>query len=211
MTWELTPVTSSDAWLCTTDDVKNRRGITGTESDTVIETIIAAVQAAFEGYCGRYLIQTAADVTENYTGQGLYLRLKRYPIISITSIKDASDYDFDNAEAWVADEDYRIVANGTKGILYTLLGYWDEVPDSIQVIYRGGYCPAGSSPGVGETAVPDDLREAAILQAVYNFQRKDDLGLQTVSGTGGSIAKPGDADLLGQVKRILDDYRLKTL
>jgi hypothetical protein len=198
------PSSAATALLCTLSDVRNRRGITTTEHDTVITQIIEAVQVAFEQHCGRSLIQNDSDVTEYYTGQGQYLQVNRYPIISITSIKEATDYDFTNATALVADDDYRLIALGKKGILYSLLGSWDSEPDSVQIVYRGGYCGADLTPDTGETAVPADLREAAILQSVWIFQRKDDMGLLNISGVGGSISKQIDMTLLPYVQRLLD-------
>lgn len=197
--------------LCTLDDCKTRRGLTTTDNDTLLERIIVGVAAAFEGYCRRPLILSSANVTETYTGQGQYLQLNRYPIVSITSIKQAADYDFTNAAALTADEDYHLIRSGKSGVLYSMLGSWDPNPDAIQVVYKGGYCYAGATVGTGETALPDDLREAAIEQAVFLFQRKDDMGLVSVNYQGGAINKQVDMNLLPQVKLILDNYRRPSL
>jgi hypothetical protein len=205
------PAESSADGLCTLADVKLRRGLDNTDNDTLIERIILGVAAAFESYCRRPLLLTAAAVTEYYTGQGPYMQLARYPIAAITSIKEAADFNFTDAEALTADEDYRIVRSGKSGILYSLLGSWDPNPDAIQVVYKGGYCYAGATVGSGETALPDDLREAAIEQAVFLFQRKDDMGLVSLNYQGGSINKQVDMNLLPQVRQILDNYRKPSL
>jgi len=211
MTWELTPITSLGDGLCTLADCKTRRGLTTTDNDSLIERIILGVAAAFESYCRRPLILNSSNVTEYYTGLGQYLQLARYPIAAITSIKEACDYNFTTAEALTADEDYRLIRSGKSGVLYSMLGCWDPNPDAIQVVYRGGFVAAGGTVGTGETALPDDLREAAIEQAVFLFQRKDDMGLVAVSGVGGSINKQVDMNLLPQVKLILDNYRRPSL
>jgi hypothetical protein len=197
--------------LCTLDDCKTRRGLTNTDSDTLLARIIMGVHSAFESYCRRPLLLSAAAVTEYYTGQGRHLQLARYPIAAITSIKEAADFNFTAATALVADEDYRVISSGTKGVLRSMLGSWDPNPDAIQVVYRGGFVAAGDAAGTGETALPDDLREAAIEQAVFLFQRKDDMGLVAVSGVGGSINKQVDMNLLPQVRQILDNYRKPSL
>ena len=211
MTWRLTPIPTATGSLCTLEDCKLRRGLTNNDGDSLLSRIILGVAAAFESYCRRPLLLTAAAVTEYYTGQGQYLQLARYPIASITSIKDASDYNFTSAVALVADSDYRLIRAGEKGILYSMLGDWDPNPDAIQVIYRGGFVAAGDAVGTGETALPADLREAAIEQAVFLFQRKDDMGLVQVNYQGGSINKQVDMNLLPQVKLILDNYRRPSL
>ena len=211
MTWQLTPITAPGEGLCTLDDCKIRRGLTTNDSDELLARIILGVQSAFESYCRRPLLLTSAAVTEYYTGQGQYLQLNRYPIAAITAIKDASDYNFTSAIALLADSEYRLLRAGTSGILYSMLGRWDPNPDSIQVVYRGGYVAAGDAAGTGETTLPADLREAAIEQAVFLFQRKDDMGLVQVNYQGGSINKQVDMNLLPQVKLILDNYRKPSL
>lgn len=198
--------------LCTLADVKDRLGLSsGTEYDTLINRIIAGLTAVFEREVRRPLLLTAADSTEYYTGDGPFLQVDRYPVAALTSIKVATDYVFTSAEALVADTDYRLLRSGEKGILHRLYMDWEDQPDCIQIVYRGGYCSAGVTPGTGETALPADLREAAILQSAFLFKRKDDIGLSSVSYDGGSISKFSALDLLPLVKDILGNYRKLTL
>ena len=197
--------------ICTLSDVKDRLGESGTEHDTLLSRLIAALESIFDSYTGRHLIVPSADVTEYYSGASPFLQLKRYPTVSISSIKEALDYDFAAVDALIADTDYRIVNNGLNGILVRIYSVWNTLQDNIQVIYRGGYCAAGVSPSEGETVLPDDLREAAIEQATFFFERRDDLGLSSVSFQGGSISKFSAMDLLPIVKRVLDNYKLLIL
>jgi len=99
------------------------------------------------------------------------------------------------------------VREGRTGIIYRVGVDWFDVPDAVRIILRGGYCAAGATPGDGQTALPDDLREAAIEQSCFVFKRRDDLGLAGVGFEGGSISKFDPMDLLPMVKRILNDYR----
>jgi hypothetical protein len=196
--------------LCTLDDLKTRLGLTA-EHDAVLTRIIASFKSIAESYTQRGLILPGTDVTEYYTGCGAYLQLKSYPLASITSIKEASDYDFDAAAAMVINDDYRTVSNGIRGVLYRIWTEWHYAADSIQVIYRGGYCAAGVTPGTGQTALPDDLREAAIEQCSFIFKRRDDIGLSSNSFQGGSINVFASMELLPLVKQTLDCYRRLTL
>ena len=198
--------------LCTRDDIKDRLGISSsdTDHDTVIDRIIAGFAARANTLTGRHLIVTAADVTETYTGSHSRLRLKRYPIVSITSIIESWDYGFDET-ALVANTDYRRLAQGVEGFLYRMYSEWLAVPDGIQIIYRGGYCAAGVSPTGDEVALPDDLREAAIIQCCFIFKRKDDIGLAGVSFDGGSFSKFEALKLLPEVKDTLNQYKRITL
>jgi len=207
----ITGTSASAGQVCTLTDVKGRLGIDNADHDTVINTIIAGMESIFNSHTRRHLIVTASAVTQYYTGAGAYLQVNRYPIVSITSIKEALDYDFDSAAALVADSDYRLMSAGANGILHRIYACWPFDPDSIQIMYRGGYCAAGVTPGSGETALPDDIREAAIEQACLFFKRKDDLGLSAVSIEGGSIQKFSSLDLFPFVKQTLDGYRMITL
>jgi len=202
---------SASALICTLDDVKVRLGITDAESDQLINTIIAGVGGIFDSYTHRTLIAPAADVTEQVTGYSYMLRVKRYPIISITSIKEAWDYEFDDAELLTNPEDYVIAGGGEKGVLMRRVGMWPLLPESIQIIYRGGYCAAGETPGTGEHQLPDEIREAAIMQASFTYKRKDDIGLSAVSFGGTGIQKFSAIDLLPQVKEVLKTYRRLSL
>jgi len=194
--------------ICTLADVKDRLGESNTAHDDTINRIILGLAAIFDNETRRRLIVNAADVTEYYTGRSPMLQTKRYPIVAITSIKEAYDYDFDAATALVADTDYRMLAGGESGILHRCYCSWAEVRDAIQIIYRGGYCSAGQTPGDGEYAMPADLREAAILQATFIFKRRDDIGLSGVGFEGGSINKFSAMDLLPLVKNTLyNNYR----
>ena len=202
---------SVTARICTLTDVKDRLGITNTENDTMLNRLISNIEDIFNNYTKRKLLLNAAAVTEYYTGQGRYLQLDRYPVVSITSIKQALDYDFDNVDALIVNEGYRLLSAGKNGIIISIYLNWAETPDSIQVVYTGGYCSAGQTPGDGEYAMPADLREAAIEQVTFFFKRKDDIGLSGVGFQGGSISKFSAMDLLPIVKNILDSYRKPSL
>jgi len=195
--------------LCLLADVKDRLGISNTDYDTVINQIIAALTPRFDNHCKRPLLITAADQTETYTGCGDYLQVDRYPIAAITSIKIATDYDFDSATALTVNTDYRLMRSGKKGIIFRPYLKWEDHPDSIQIVYRGGFCAAGVSPGTGETALPDDLREAAIQQASFVFKRRNDIGLSSVGFDGGSMQKFSALKFLPNVQETLDNNYLK--
>ncbi len=207
MVIEATPQSGSTAGVCTTDDVKMRLAISDSDYDTMIAAIIAGLTGRFDAFCGRTLLQTSSDVTEYYTGLSQYLQLNRYPVISITSIKEARDRDFDNATALTAEEDYWPMSLGKNGILFREGVWWPPKPDSIQVIYRGGFAAAGDEPGSSEIALPAEIREAAIKQAAMEFKRRDDIALSGVGFDGGSMTKFQPMKLLPDVEDVLKQYR----
>lgn len=209
----VTFATPQSLFLCTLADIKDRLGIASdkTEDDTTINSIIQGVSEIFNNETGRILLQPDTDVTEYYTGSGPHLQLRRYPVISITSIRESPLYTFGDDSLLTPNEDYRVISNGKKGIIYRVGFEWSQFEDAIEVIYRGGFCPAGQTPGENEVAVPADLREAAIEQISFLFQRRLDLGLSGQGFMGGSISKFSAVDLLPIVKEVLKKYRRPSL
>jgi len=197
--------------MCTVEDVKTRLGLSDTDYDDIITQIVGGVDSIFDQRTYRTLIAPVAAVTEYYSGLGYYLQLNRYPVISIASITESYDYDFDNSTPLTVNQDYRQMNSGKNGILYKRLGGWLDAPDCIQVEYRGGFCAAGVAPGAGEHALPDDLREAAIQQTSLIFKRRDDIGLTSHGFDGGSVDILQSISLLAEVKETLKHYRRPSL
>ncbi len=198
---------SSTGRICTLADVKDRLGLTDTDHDTTIARVITGLESLFNSFTQRTLLVTAADITEYYSAEGPYLQIDRYPIVSITSIKETLDYAFDSATALTVNTDYRLVKTGKNGVIYRMHIPWQSAADGVQVVYRAGYCPAGQSPSAGEFAMPADLREAAIEQASFIFKRRDDIGLASVGFEGGSLQKFSAIKLLPMVEQVLKSYR----
>lgn len=206
--------TTANAWLladstlgriCTLADVKDRLGLSTTEDDTLISRIITGLESIFNNFTSRKLVLNAIDETIYRAGNGPRLSLERYPIVNITSIKEAVDYDFDNADALVANTDYRHISN--TGMIYRLCRQsWPGVEDCIEIKYRGGYVSAGQVPAAGELAMPADIREAAIEQASFMYKRRNDPGVTTNSFDGSSITTSA-MDLLPIVKETLKIYK----
>ncbi|MDD5011966.1 MAG: hypothetical protein PHQ00_07575 [Phycisphaerae bacterium] len=198
--------------LCTIADIKDRLGIgSNTEYDAMLNRIILGLEEIFNNETGRKLLMTDSDVTEYYTGESAFLQLERYPVISITSIKESALYTFGDESALTANTDYRLTKEAKNGIIYRMNCKWSGYEDSIQLVYRGGYCGADETPGTGEHALPADLREAAIMQACFIYKRRSDIGLSSVSAEGGSISKFSAMDLLPLVKVTLTKYRRSRL
>lgn len=194
--------------LCTIADIKTRLGI-GAEFDSILTPIVAGVTGLFETYCNRKFIVPAAAVTEYLRGGIDLIQVECYPIVAITSVKEvyAPDTDFEAAEALVADTDYRKLSGGKTGILQRLYLAWPDGLETVQVIYRGGYTAAGSTPGTGETAIPADLKEIAIQMACMLFKKRDE---PVISGTGvspGTASNPDPMELPPIVRVILDKYK----
>jgi len=209
--------TTANAWLladsatgriCTLADIRDRLGLADgdTDNDALLNRILVGIEDMFSSYTGRELILNAAAVTEYFTGCGSRLLINRYPIVSVTSIIESYDYSFTET-ALTANSDYRLVGGGKNGIIYRMNMNWPDTEDIIQIIYKGGCCAAGQTPGDGEFAMPADLREAAIEQASFIYKRKDDIGLSAVSFDGGGVQKFSAMKLLPLVEQTLKKYK----
>lgn len=210
--------TTSIAWmmadtfsggLCLLQDVRDRVGTetSNTTDDAAIQDMIRGVSGQFDTYADRIFLLNSSDATETFSSFGRYLSVPRFPIVSVTSVKEASDYDFSSATSLTVNDAYRVVND--KGYIYRLAASWSSGPDENQVVYKGGYVGPGATVSAGETALPNDIREAAIMQVQFVLNRRGDVGLTAVSSTGMSITKFSAMDLLPLVKKTLNMYRRK--
>lgn len=199
--------------LAKLSELKSLLDIDDTDSDTLLAVIQRGVQAQFEQFCECQFIYPDADIVEDHDGGCWDLYLKYFPIsgVGIVSVKEASDRDFAAATALTVDEDYVVIAE--RGILTRLpdqLRDWQAGRRTNRVTYRGGYYePDNGSPPSDVDVVPDDLQHAALLQAVENYNRRQDPGqkAETLAGPGGNMTFQQGLQLLDEVKRIIAPYR----
>lgn len=193
--------------LATLAQLKIRLGIATdvTTNDAELTEILTAAGKEFETYCGReFEITNRVDF---FSGSGnTFLKLKSWPVVSVAEIKIATDYNFDSAAALVNNTDYRLLNSGQCGNVYRYEG-WPYTPDSIRVTYLAGFVPAGGTVGVGETAVPPELAQAAIDYAALIWKRKDTVATKSENFEGGAtVFEP--VKLSDKTMAILDKYKL---
>lgn len=192
-------------------DLKARLGISDSGEDALLTAVLEGVSALFDAELERTLLAEDADITETHDGGGWDVRLRRWPVTSVVSVKEAADYDWASATALAADSDYRVDAG--RGVLTRLPdgSRWLDGPDVVQVIYRGGYWdPAQSS--FEFDAVPAHIQEAALLQAQELYRRikagELDATSVTAAGPGGSVGRSRAVGILPLVKTLLrPEYR----
>ena len=74
-------------------------------------------------------------------------------------------------------------------------------PALARVTYTGGYVLPGDTPDAGQTALPDDLEQAAVEQVAYWFRNRDSTGLLRVWPHGGVYEAFLQSDLLRSQSR----------
>jgi len=192
--------------------VKSYLDFTGTGEDTLIDILIELVSARVADYCDRTFEQESDRVEYPSGGTGL-LKMKLFPITSITSIYEDAQRAFGSGTLVASTEYYSSGDAAAKGLIIRksswrreLAGTYDNLwlagLDIVKVTYSGGYAVAS-----GVTGVPDDLQRVIAQQVAYLFNRRTALGINSVSGGEGSQSFTGDYEFLPEVKKGLQRYR----
>lgn len=162
--------------LCSLDEVKNYMNIKGSDSimDDVLENLCVRVTEAFEKYCGvkQFKSQT---YTEYYDGNGCReLFINNLPLTSITSIAEDSDWDF-TSDSTIGSDEYAIV---DECRIAMKTDYFTHGIRNFKIIYTAGY-----------STIPNDLKQAAIMEVVRLYKLKDNIDVSQKSGPDGSVTK----------------------
>ena len=176
--------------------------------NTILDTLIAAVEARILAHLGRLRIETGTVTNEYHDGDGRSecLLLREWPATAITTVSwwdgttatalDATDYALDSS------------AQDSAGILiYTPGGYapspWRVGRRNIRITYTAGY-----------TTVPDDLELAATIQVAWDLKRTGHAGARLgertqvlVDGNATYMVDPWAPECL----EVLDRYRRRSV
>jgi len=177
-----------------------------TQWDGLLNEMIASVSARAAAYCNRNFRKM--ERVEYHDGGGLYLYLKGLPVVTITSIHGSDVWEWDEGSLVPTDHYHLLVA----GMVAYRFGAWPYSPKALKVIYTGGYDPYSEGEGPppeGYTPPPADLEMAVRTQAAYDFKRRKDIGLESVSFPDGSIQKMSSGEFLSSVKQVLDRHRIR--
>ena len=137
-------------------DAKTYLGVSGTDDDTLITSLVAAAQDAMEKECGRHI--ESVTRTEYINGTGKRSLWLAEPAESITSIYVDSDHEWDT-DTLVNSADYML-----DGCRVEYLNHiWTIGRLNVRVIYKAGF-----------TTVPDDLILACKAQvgAMYSHYKR---------------------------------------
>lgn len=162
---------------------KSDLGISGSSEDTKVERLINAASAALEAYCSRVFWRSTAVVEKVAGFGGLYLRVSRTPVNSLTAIA------FDGSALDIT----QVTIDDSKVGLLARPGGWEwtahTAPDTsggglpgterllYQVTYDGGwYTPKQESEAPNPTrTLPYDVEEACLefVRELYHLKRRD--------------------------------------
>jgi len=182
--------------LTTLAQVKALLQVTETDWDALLEELIGAISQRAGTYCNRDF-ESKVRVEYHYGG-GQYLYLKGLPVISITSVYGSDTWEW-GTDNLIPAADYQLLEAGMLAYRY---GNWPYGPKTLKVTYTGGYAA---------DAIPADLEMAVRSQVAYDFNRRKDIGLESVSFPDGSIQKVNSGEFLPSVLAVLKRYRIKPL
>lgn len=184
--------------LTTLATVKAFNNISTSDHDAELLRLIPVVDAFLAAYCNRPL--ESATITEYHStrpGQTT-LRLKQYPVISITSLYDDPDRTY-GADTLLATSDY-VLTDPAAGIVQLDGTLFGGGLNNVKITYQGGYA-AGSPERL--------LLEQAAIELIWLARKKGDqalLGLQSRSIADGRV-DTFQMDWPAGVKEILDRFR----
>jgi len=138
-------------------------------------------------------IQKVTETIEYLDGGSGILYL---PHLNISNITVWHDLDRDFADTSEVDsDDYSIYAE--RGIIKCNDWTFNKGNKVIKVQYDGGY---------SEDAIPSDLRRKLVKQIAYEFKRRSDAGLMSVTYPDGTINKFDIGEWLPDVEQVLTRY-----
>jgi len=191
-------------YIVTLTEMKAELGLTGTGDDIVLTEWIEGLQARFDEHLNRTLLRSGS-AEEIFDGGVTMLRPKRYPIESVAEIVIDGDQDWGDANSILASDDYLV----DKGRGQIFFGHgddrWPTGRQCIRLTYAGGYVGTGTSPGTGQTAMPDAIRRAMFMQLGFEWRNRTTLGIAQVSADGSSKQAGADVALALQNRSLMSE------
>src|SRR5207244_6998886 len=105
-------------------------------------------------------------VTHAFSADANELRPAGLPIRSISKLELKSN----ETDSWSEQTNVELLIR--RQCVISLAAALGTFRQQGRVTYTGGCVLPGTSPGAGQTALPDDLEQAAVEQAAYWFQHR---------------------------------------
>src|SRR6266480_1934045 len=163
--------------------VKARLALTVTDYDGILTNAIKAVSDRFDKETNRTLARTTA-ATHEFGADETEVSPPCYPIESVTKFETKSN----ETDGWIEQTGVSYLLR--RQCVVSLSSPLDTRPSTLaRLSYSAGYVLPGTTPGAGQTALPDDLEQAAVEQVAYWFMNRNILGLDTIWPHGGTYEK----------------------
>jgi hypothetical protein len=172
--------------IITATEYKTRRGLTGSDYDTLLADIIPSKQAWLERRCGRAFDEaTYTDQVVSGNGESR-LYLPNWPVTDLSAVKSVAS---DGTTTTLSSSSYRLV---DERYIYRLTsldlswGYralergpvWAEGDGNYQITYTAGYTTGGSG------TMPEDLKDLMYKLVDLGMEERGQHHLLQQSGDG---------------------------
>lgn len=180
--------------LISEEDLKLFLEEDNTDFDVQFTQLIPQVSAQIETFLNRELKEEAR--TKYFSGGRRYYYVNAFPInISPTPIVLEGDVT-QNPN----DDYYTFEEDGLFEFQYNT-ATWK--PKMVKITWTGGYAAVE-----GVLTVPDDIKQACIMQCAYIFKRRRDLGNSGASTPNGNISYTAAVKLLPGVLELIIPHRM---
>lgn len=181
--------------LITRAEYKAYAGISSTNQDTEIDTLIPKVSELVKSYCRRTFIDFANNAKiETFNGGTNKYYLQEYPLLTMLSLEYSTDY----GQSYNALQEFvDFVADVTDNSIVSLKpGGFASAINGYSVTYTAGY-----------NAVPEDLKLA--VMDLITYYRKNDGAIHSTKAPGTNavqIEYISTTTLPAHIRRVLDLY-----
>src|SRR6267143_1949790 len=172
--------------------------------DTLLTNAIKGVSTRFDKECNRTLSRTI-NALQEFSADETEVRLATHPLESVTKFELKEN----ETDGWVQQTSvvYLLRDNCVISISQPFsLQPSAANPPVARVTYTGGYVTPGTTPSAGQTALPDDLEQAAVEQVAFWFRNRDTTGLIRSWPHDGTYQVFLQSDLLLEVRAVLKKY-----
>jgi len=182
--------------------IKARLGLDlfDTTDDPLLTSLLKHVSARFAAECNR-VFDYGTGLTYEFRADQINILVDHTPIQAVTQF----DVKSSEAEGWLLQSSISYLLSPSRTVIELAqpLGASRQLG---RVTYTGGYILPGTSPTGNQIALPDDLEQVCIEQVAYWYQRREQLGLTSVSNGDTTVQQFQSSDLLPQVKSVLAHY-----
>src|SRR5207247_690412 len=183
--------------------VKSRLALVVTDYDDLLTNAIKAVSARFDKETNRTLSRTTS-ATHEFDAADTEILTPCYPVESVTKFELKSN----ETDGWIEQTGVQYLIRRQCVIsLSTPLSILRSPFSIARIQYSAGYVLPGTTPGAGQTALPDDLEQAAVEQVAYWFRNRDNTGTVRTWPHDGTYQAFLQSDLLLEVKAVLKKYK----
>ena len=186
--------------------VKSRLALTVTDYDDLLTNAIRAVSARFDKETNRTLARTTT-ATHEFDAADTEILPPCYPVESVTKFELKSN----ETDGWSEQTGVEYLIR--RQCVISLSAPLNSRPSTLnspalaRVTLTGGYVLPGTTPAAGQTALPDDLEQAAIQQVAYWYRNRDSTGLIRSWPHDGTYQAFLQSDLLLDVRAVLKKYQ----